>query len=60
VVEEGYRFSFPTPDRKTMFGRKPPRGFKGRVLTVFTSGAYEGVKRSVAIAQDKEIKLENI
>jgi diadenosine tetraphosphatase ApaH/serine/threonine PP2A family protein phosphatase len=60
VVEEGYRFSFPTPGGKTMLGPKPPRGFKGRVLTVFTSGAYEGVKRCVAIAQDKEIKLEHI
>jgi len=60
VVEEGYRFSLPTTDEKTMLGPKPPRGFKGRVLTVFTSGAYEGVKRCVAIAQDKEIKLEHI
>jgi diadenosine tetraphosphatase ApaH/serine/threonine PP2A family protein phosphatase len=60
VVEEGYRFSFPTQGWKTMLGPKPPRGFKGRVLTVFTSGAYEGVKRCVAIAQDKEIKLEHI
>jgi len=60
VVEEGYRFSFPTPSKKTILGPKPPRGFKGRVLTIFTSSAYEGVKRCVAIAQDKEIKLEHI
>jgi diadenosine tetraphosphatase ApaH/serine/threonine PP2A family protein phosphatase len=60
VVEEGYRFSFPTPSEKTILGPKPPRGFKGRVLTIFTSSAYEGVKRCVAIAQDKEIKLEHI
>ena len=60
VVEEGYRFSFPTPSEKTMLGPKPPRGFKGRVLTIFTSSAYEGVKRCVAIVQDKGIKLEYI
>jgi diadenosine tetraphosphatase ApaH/serine/threonine PP2A family protein phosphatase len=60
VVEQGYRFSFPTPSKKTMLGPKPPRGFNGRVLTVFTSSAYEGVKRCVAIVQDKGIKLEYI
>jgi hypothetical protein len=60
VVEQGYRFSFPTPSKKNMLGPKPPRGFNGRVLTVFTSGAYEGVKRCIAIVQDKEINLEKV
>ena len=60
VVEEGYRFSFPATVGKTMLGPKPPRGFKGRVLTVFTSSAYEGVKRCVAVVQGKVIKLEQV
>jgi diadenosine tetraphosphatase ApaH/serine/threonine PP2A family protein phosphatase len=60
VVEQGYRFSFPATVGKTVLGPKPPRGFKGRVLTVFTSGAYEGVERCVAVVQGKEIKLEQV
>ena len=60
VVEQGYRFSFPTTGREPVLGLKPPRGFKGRVLTIFTSGAYEGVERRIAVVQNRELRLENI
>jgi len=43
-----------------VLGLKPPRGFKGRVLTIFTSGAYEGVERRIAVVQNRELRLENI
>jgi diadenosine tetraphosphatase ApaH/serine/threonine PP2A family protein phosphatase len=58
VVEEGYRFSFPRREEKGFLKPKPPKGFKGLVLTVFSSGAYEGVKRAVAVIEKGELKVE--
>ena len=60
VVEQGYRFSFPRREEKGFLKPKPPKGFKGLVLTVFSSGAYEGVKRAVAVIEKDELKVETL
>jgi diadenosine tetraphosphatase ApaH/serine/threonine PP2A family protein phosphatase len=67
VVEEGYRFNFPRREKeegsRSSFGfrkPKPPKGFKGLVLTVFSSGAYENVKRAVAVFERGELRVESL
>jgi len=60
VVEQGYRFNFPTTEEKPLLGPRPPVGLRGRVLTIFTSGAYQGVNRCVAVVEKHELKLKHI
>ena len=60
VVEEGYRFNFSGCGKGGFLKPKPPKGLKGLVLTVFTSGAYGNVKRAVAVIEEGELKVETV
>lgn len=58
AVEEGYSFSFSTEGSKRRFTRRL-RGFRGLVLTIFSSRAY-GIPPRAAVIDGNNLNIESI